>query len=200
MPPAHDCAGGRPSRLTPEHVRGVCIYPLFTCQGSRRRTPTPNRLVFKAEPTAGPGLEPGAPGLQPSALPTKRTSVFSPHMRRRCLNHRGRGRTGDFLHVREALYQLSYAASLAHRSRRRYVIALPARNGAPLSGCQWRRRDSNPRSPEYEPGEDSTPLRRISCQSRWLGLNQQPRPYEGHALPLSYTVKHLVFPCFPMVS
>ena len=125
MPPAHDCAGGRPSRLTPENFRGVCIYPLFTCQGSRRRTPTPNRLAFKAEPTAGPGLEPGAPGLQPSALPTKRTSVLSAHMLRRCLNYRGWTRTSDFLHVREALYQLNYAASLAHRSRWRYVTTCP---------------------------------------------------------------------------
>ena len=176
---------------------GVCIYPLFTCQGSRRRPPTPIRLVLKAEPTAGPGFEPGAPGLQPSALPAKRTSVLSAQMLRRCLNRRGRARTGAYLFVRQALYQLSYAASLAHRSRERHAAASPARNGAPLSGCQWRRRDSNPRSPGHEPGEDSAPLHRIKLQSRWLGSNQQPHPYEGHALPLSYTVHFsLLYKCF----
>lgn len=46
-----------------------------------------------------------------------------------------------------------------------------------------------PASPGHEPGEEAAPLHRVTvCQSRWPGSNRQPRPYEGHAPPLSYIV------------
>ena len=90
LPPAHDCAGGT----------AVTVHPFALYLSKNRR---------------------GKPLVQDSnlGLPRFRRALYrlSQPACLRPSNCRGRIRTGDFLFVGEALYQLSYAASSRHTDR-----------------------------------------------------------------------------------
>ena len=134
---------------------------------------------------AGPGLEPGAPGFNRALY-----RLSEPADDHQVVNRRGRARTGACLYVRQVLYQLSYAASLAHRSRDQTGPVLRRTRRCATYGLSMAAAGLEPRGLRVmNPARTPLLYAASASHSRWLGLNQQPRPYEGHALPLSYTVR-----------
>ena len=161
MPPAHHCAGGRPSRLTPGKLPGASTSirsSLVKDQGVDllRQTALFSRRNQSLVQESNLGLPLFRRALCRLSQPAFNDDVAASSLLlpRSDSNRRVPVcKTGALATELRGIVSAPIAPTACDR--------LPARNGAPLSGCQWRWRDSNPRSPGYDPGEDSAPLHRI---------------------------------------